>query len=106
MTAEQKQGWLAARKQSTIQVLERLKNEAPAAWSAARVVGRWVWVQFNARPDRQIIEGLKAIGFTWNGRREVWQHPCGAWSAPSRYDPRDRYGERKADDVLKVTVAA
>ena len=92
--------WVEKRKQSTVAVLGRLKAEAPAAWSAARVVGRWVWVTFKVKPDAGVLAVLKAIGFTWSRRRVAWQHPCGHWSAPARgYDPRDKYGQVRADEV-------
>ena len=92
--------WVEKRKQSTVAVLGRLKAEAPAAWSAARVVGRWVWVTFKVKPDAGVLTVMKTIGFTWSRRRSAWQHPCGHWSAPARgYDPREKYGEVRADAV-------
>lgn len=65
-----------------------------------RVVYRWVWCEFPAKPDDQTRSLLKAAGFRWNKQRSldgdcsIWQHNCGLRTAPARgYDPRDKYGE-------------
>jgi len=57
----------------------------------AYVVGRWVWIGFKERPAKADREALQLLGFTWNGKREVWQHACGYSTHHAQYDPRDKY---------------
>ena len=92
MTPEQQQEWKAKRERPTAEVLKDLRSDTPAAWPAAAVVGKWVWVRFDSKPDPETIAGLKALGFTWSSRRASWQHPCGAWAGGAKGDPRERYG--------------
>jgi len=88
-TTEQKQQWFENRKLETIEVLNRLPDSIkPHAY----VVGVWVWVEFDEKPDRLTLEALKEIGFSWNNKRKVWQHPCGCFRPGSTDDPRFRYG--------------
>ena len=92
METEQKQT-------SIIEVLEYCKiNLIPA-----RVVGRWVWVEFEDKPDQAVRAGLKAIGFRWSKRRGQWAHNCGNPTKPARgYKPWDKYSTRSLDDGLKA----
>jgi len=88
-TTEQKQQWFENRKLETSEVLSRLPDSIkPHAY----VVGVWVWVEFDEKPDRLTLEALKEIGFSWNNKRKVWQHPCGCFRPSSTDDPRFRYG--------------
>jgi hypothetical protein len=34
---------------------------------------------------------LSQLGFHWNRRRQVWQHPCGQFRPGAWIDPRDKY---------------
>jgi hypothetical protein len=73
--------------QPTLELLKKLKTEAPEIFGQALVVGQWVWLEFTgARPSPQILMKLRQLGFHWNKRRRCWQHPCG--SRPPN-DPRD-----------------
>lgn len=59
----------------------------------AVVVGRWVWVSFDAKPAATIRDFLKTAGFRWIKNREAWAHNCGYYSKQAKgYDPRDKYG--------------
>ncbi len=55
---------------SIIEVLEfRKELDLPA-----RVVGRWVWIEFDSKPDAEIRQALKDFGFRWSRRRGQWSH--------------------------------
>jgi hypothetical protein len=73
-------------------VLHLLQTQAPDFWAIAEVVGKWVWIQFEDKQPREITAVLAELGFHWNNRRQVWQHPCGQIMTRSLYDPRRRYG--------------
>jgi hypothetical protein len=77
---------------STAGVLDLLYYEAPRLWELTQVVGNWVWVQFEQQPPRHITATLSELGFHWNRRRQLWQHPCGQIMNGAPYDPRRRYG--------------
>ncbi len=87
-------------------VLERLSADIPGAFQCARVVGRWVWVEFDGKPSDEIRAALKALGFHYSANREAWQHPCGKFSGKSRRDPRHTYGSYRASDVLDDSAKA
>jgi hypothetical protein len=84
----------ANRQLPTAEVLNLLENEAPLLFRMAQIVGKWVWIQFPERQPREITSLLSQVGFHWNSRRQLWQHPCGIESeaATGNYDPRERYG--------------
>lgn len=91
-------------KQHTIiEVLEYCQvNTLPA-----RVVGKWVWVEFEEKPSAETRAGLKAMGFRWSKRRGQWAHSCGLPSRPARsYRPWDKYSTRSLDDGLKTFATA
>jgi len=68
-------------------LLTKLKTEAPELFEQAVVVGQWVWLEFTgARPSPKVLVKLRQLGFHWNKRRRSWQHPCGTRS-PN--DPRE-----------------
>src|SRR5258706_223376 len=76
---------------STLALLGRLKTEMPEIWGQAEVVGRWVWLEFNVAPEKDVRSKLKELGFHWNRERQCWQHPCGAPTEHSRHDPKAKY---------------
>lgn len=71
---------------SADRVLELIKSRLPVAFSHAVVVRKWVWVSFPDKQPRHITSVLSKLGFHWNSRRKVWQHPCGAIRAQSKGD--------------------
>lgn len=87
-------------------VLARLKVERPDLWSMVEIVGRWVWISFDAKPADSARAYLKALGFHWSRRRSAWQHSCGIPSRHSATDPRFRYGSVRPADVDRETVVA
>jgi hypothetical protein len=76
---------------STASVLGLLRKEAPSFFAVAEVVGKWVWVQFTDKQPREVTAVLAELGFHWNNKRQVWQHPCGALTEGTESDPRQKY---------------
>ena len=72
-------------------LLDLIQQEAPDFWNAAEVVGKWVWIQLEGKQSPQITGVLSQLGFHWNNRRQVWQHPCGQVTARADFDPRRKY---------------
>src|ERR1700679_2214581 len=65
---------------STEKVLDLLFHETPRLFELAQVVGKWVWIQFEHRQPPTVTSELAQLGFHWNRKRQVWQHPCGKFS--------------------------
>jgi hypothetical protein len=72
-------------------LLNLIRKEAPDFWNVAEVVGKWVWIQFEGKQPREITAILSQLGFHWNNRRQVWQHPCGQVTRRADFDPRRKY---------------
>ena len=84
---------------SIIEVLEFCKAQN----LPARVVGRWVWIEFESKPCAEIRQALKDFGFRWSRRRGQWSHSCGHSSRPARsYRPWDKYQTISLDEALSV----
>ena len=89
------------------------KNPEPSAstleivqWCAAEhipaeLVGRWVWVQFPAKPAPEIIGKMKARGFRWVKARGRWAHDCGYKCKRGKGDPRDKYGAVEIEEAAR-----
>lgn len=84
-------------------VVNRLKVK-PEIASKAYIVGSWVWISFNGKPDLETREFLKAEGFIYNSKREAWQHCGGHRSVRANYDPRTKYGIQRIDIEQSVTA--
>ena len=80
----------ANRELPTDQVLDLLERRLRRAFEVAEVVGKWVWVAFSEPQDQQTTAELSQLGFHWNSRRKVWQHPCGVFKGEP-VDPRSKY---------------
>lgn len=72
-------------------VLDLLFHETPHFFELAEVVGKWVWIQFDGKQPPTVTSELAQLGFHWNRKRQLWQHPCGKPSLGSRQDPRNVY---------------
>ena len=83
----------------TERVLALLQQEAPKFFDLAEVVGKWVWVQFTEKQPREVTSVLAQLGFHWNNKRKVWQHPCGALTEGTESDPRAKYPTYFPSDV-------
>ena len=84
---------------SIIEVLDYCKaQDLPA-----RVVGRWVWIEFESKPSAEVRQGLKDMGFRWSRRRGQWAHNCGHTSKPARsYKPWDKYQTTMIEDYVNT----
>ncbi len=83
----------ANRRIKTDQLLDLLHAQCPRFWEIAEVVGQWVWGSFSEKQPRQVTVVLSQLGFHWNNKRQVWQHPCGTLiEEPFLFDPRKKYG--------------
>lgn len=90
----------ANRGKSATEVLAAIKADLPDVWIRAKVVGRWVWIHFDAKPADSVRAYLLELGFHWNKTRSNWQHSCGHYSTFAKsYDPRDKYIVRRADEL-------
>ena len=76
---------------STERVIELLRLEVPGFFNMAEVVGKWVWIQFREKQPSKVTAVLAELGFHWNNKRQVWQHPCGTVTPVGFTDPRQRY---------------
>lgn len=86
----------ANRQLNTRSLLNLLHQEAPRFHDLAEIVGQWVWVQFDGKQPRRVTCLLSELGFHWNRRRQLWQHPCGVFTSQrASDDPRRRYGRRQ-----------
>lgn len=74
----------ANRKLPTKRVLEVLKRWMPRQYRIATVVGDWIWISFFEVPIPQIRQELSQLGFHWNRKRQLWQHPCGKFAENRR----------------------
>ena len=81
----------ANRELTTERVIQLLQKEAPKFFDLAQVVGKWVWVQFKEKQPREVTGVLAEMGFHWNNKRQVWQHPCGVLTEGTESDPREKY---------------
>jgi hypothetical protein len=81
----------ANRRLSTDKVLNYLRTRLPQQYGLAEVVGKWVWLDVSPARKPGLASLLWALGFHWNQRRGVWQHPCGKFQPvwhPSRRPAR------------------
>ncbi len=82
----------------TEQVIGLLKSALPVAYERAEVVGKWIWVAFTDKQPQSLTAQLSQLGFHWNNRRQVWQHPCGVFKGEP-VDPRSKYQTVSAQEV-------
>jgi hypothetical protein len=94
----------ANRELPTQKVLDFLRTQLPQQYELAEVVGKWIWLEFPAASHRAAVNTLWRLGFHWNQRRCVWQHPCGACAPYAAHpaDPRIKYGSYFAADVKPI----
>jgi hypothetical protein len=81
------------RRLSTEAVLNHLRARLPKQYELAEVVGKWVWLDVSPARKPNLASWLWALGFHWNQRRGVWQHPCGSFDPLGSHptDPRMKY---------------
>jgi len=83
-------------------VLNCLRTKLPRQYELAEVVGKWVWLDVSPTRKPNLATLLWALGFHWNRRRGVWQHPCGSFNPLGSHptDPRAKYRCYFPADVL------
>lgn len=60
----------------------------------AELVGCWIWVSFETKPDEAARKVLKDAGFRWSKRRGKWAHNCGVKTKSSQGNPWDKYDHK------------
>jgi hypothetical protein len=90
------------RRLSTETVLNYLRTRLPGQYELAEVVGKWVWLDVSPARKPGLASVLWALGFHWNQRRGVWQHPCGSFNPLGAHpaDPRAKYRSYFPADIL------
>jgi hypothetical protein len=90
----------------TVETARQAVKDYPGA--AVEIIGAWVWVTFDAKPDDETRASLKGAGFRWSARRGQWANACGvAKRARMRSGhPRDLYGSVRVDDETGAAVAS
>ena len=85
----------------TQKVLEFLRAQLPQQYELAEIVGKWIWLEFPKASNRAAANTLHRLGFHWNQRRCLWQHPCGAFAPYFVHsgDPRQKFGSRSVSTV-------
>src|SRR5665213_4546401 len=90
------------RRLSTATILNYLRTRLPRQYEVAEVVGKWVWLVVSPGRKPNLASLLWVLGFHWNQRRGVWQHPCGTFNPFGIHpaDPRAKYRSYFPADVL------
>lgn len=89
-----------------IEVADKAQRVADAAPQArVRIIGLWVWVDFDEKPTTEVRTMLKGEKFIWNRKRGCWQfrgtHRTGASRAGRGY-LEAKYG---SEDVITRAIA-
>jgi hypothetical protein len=89
------------RRLSTETILNYLRTRLPRQYEVVEVVGKWVWLDVSPARKPGLASVLWALGFHWNQRRGVWQHPCGSFNPFGIHpaDPRAKYRSYFPADV-------
>ena len=79
-----------------------LRTRLPQHYALAEVVGQWVWLEVSPARKSGLAKLLWALGFHWNQRRDVWQHPCGKFDPFGSHptDPHTTYRAYCPADVV------
>jgi hypothetical protein len=87
---------------STEAVLNLLRASLPQQYKLAEVVGKWIWLDASPARKPMLAKVLWSLGFHWNQRRGVWQHPCGKFNPVGSHpaDPRAKYHSYFPADIL------
>jgi hypothetical protein len=88
---------------TTETVLNSLRAQFPKQYELAEVVGKWIWLECPAK-SKCFASALWLLGFHWNERRSVWQHPCGKFDPLGSHptDPRTKYRSYFPADILSA----
>lgn len=79
--------------------IKDLKEKYPEYTHNFKVVGFWLWAEFQTKPAREVLNHLKEMGFRWNNNRKVWQNPFLIASRSTSGDPRLKYGSKEIEQI-------
>ena len=85
---------------SNKELVEKAQETKHATWGKVEIVGSWIWVEFDRKPNLKTREYLKRNDFRWNDKRQVWQFagtPCRYSNKPNAVI-RWKYGVVVLDD--------
>lgn len=89
-----------AQKLTTFAAVEEAISTRPDVAPFARIVGRWIWLEFPDKPSLDTRVFIRSIGFRWNSERAAWQHSCGHFTRRNRrIDPRQVYGAQRIERI-------
>ena len=93
---------MSQHKQNVIEVCQFCKEHQ----LNAELVGRWVWVRFDSKPDAETRKLMKDFGFRWAPRRGMWAHNCGHPSRKGKVNPFYKYGHTPVRNVDTESLTA
>ena len=83
------------RKEQKYAFLEKAGSVAGVKWQKLDPDdrGNWIWLDVSPARKPMLAKVLWTLGFHWNQRRGVWQHPCGSFDPLGSHptDPRTKY---------------
>ena len=88
---------MEAKKENTDQVKAKIAEViefCKANHFIAEMVGCWVWVSSDEKPDEDTRKLLKEAGFRWVRKRSKWANNCGVPCRSSKSNPWDKYEHR------------
>ncbi len=87
-----KQKNTAEKTEANIPTLQQVVDFCKEHGFSGSVVGKWVWLFFEEKPEEAIRKLLKDFGFRWSSRRGGWAHNCGhPVRSAAKSSPFDKY---------------
>jgi len=90
--------------QDRLQELPDVLEFCKANGFPADLVGRWIWIRFDEKPDTETRDLLKAAGFRWIHKRGQWAHNCGCPSRRGKGNPRYKYGSVPVSEISRDEI--
>lgn len=70
--------------------------------TVAELIGDWIWITFDCKPEADVRTLLKNAGFRWSGKRKQWYNNLGVrsgWSRGGGSHPRTKYGSVRTSSI-------
>ena len=86
---------------STAELVEKARI-AQHVGATVKIVGAWVWAEFESKPSVEARQALKDAGYHWNSTRGCWQYagvPCRHTKAITAY-VWAKYGAKDLTEVM------
>ena len=81
-----------AKSESHIPTVQEVVDFCKQHGFTGSIVGKWVWLFFEEKPEETIRKILKDFGFRWSARRGGWAHNCGnPVRSAAKSSPFDKY---------------